>query len=76
MKKPKLQLSISTIKTNIDKLNDVLWRKLTENLEVMNIYREQFVAPNQIAFEEYKNELKETPSFRITYSIWTNFIGQ
>ncbi|HHF3769940.1 TPA: DUF3298 domain-containing protein, partial [Haemophilus influenzae] len=72
----KIEYSISTIKTNIDWLNDLLWKKLTENEETKNISREQFVARYQTAFEEDKKEVKETPSFGISHSIWTNFIGQ
>ncbi|HHV7164223.1 TPA: DUF3298 domain-containing protein, partial [Haemophilus influenzae] len=72
----KIEYSISTIKTNIDWLNDLLWKKLTENEEMKNISREQFVARYQTAFEEDKKEAKETPSFGISHSIWTNFIGQ
>ena len=50
--------------------------KLTENEETKTISREQFVARYQTAFEEDKKEAKETPSFGISHSIWTNFIGQ
>ena len=59
----KIEYSISTIKTNIDWLNDLLWKKLTENEETKNVSREQFVASYQTAFEEDKKEVKETPSF-------------
>ena len=72
----KIEYSISTIKTNIDWLNDLLWKKLTENEETKNISREQFVARYQTAFEEDKKEVKETPSFGISHSMWTNFIAQ
>lgn len=72
----KIEYSISTIKTNIDWLNDLLWKKLTENEETKNISREQFITRYQTAFEEDKKEAKETPSFGISHSIWTNFIGQ
>ncbi|HHF5697821.1 TPA: RsiV family protein [Haemophilus influenzae] len=71
-----IEYSISTIKTNIDWLNDLLWKKLTENEETKNISREQFITRYQTAFEEDKKEAKETPSFGISHSIWTNFIGQ
>ncbi len=53
-----------------------MWKKLTENEETKTISREQFVARYQTAFEEDKKEAKETPSFGISHSIWTNFIGQ
>ena len=72
----KIEYSISTIKTNIDWLNDLLWKKLTENEEMKNISREQFVARYQTAFEEDKKEVKETPSFGISHSMWTDFIAQ
>ena len=72
----KIEYSISTIKTNIDWLNDLLWKKLTENEETKNISREQFVARYQTAFEEDKKEVKETPSFGISHSMWTDFIAQ
>ena len=72
----KIEYSISTIKTNINWLNDLLWKKLTENEEMKNISREQFVARYQTAFEEDKKEVKETPSFGISHSMWTNFIAQ
>ena len=72
----KIEYSISTIKTNIDWLNDLLWKKLTENEEIKNISREQFVARYQTAFEEDKKEVKETPSFGISHSMWTDFVGQ
>ena len=72
----KIEYSISTIKTNIDWLNDLLWKKLTENEEMKNISREQFVARYQTAFEEDKKEVKETPSFDISHSMWTDFIAQ
>ena len=52
----KIEYSISTIKTNIDWLNDLLWKKLTENEETKNISREQFVARYQTAFEEDKKK--------------------
>ena len=72
----KIEYSISTIKTNIDWLNDLLWKKLTENEETKNISREQFIARYQTAFEEDKKEVKETPSFGISHSMWTDFIAQ
>lgn len=72
----KIEYSISTIKTNIDWLNDLLWKKLTENEETKNISREQFVARYQTAFEEDRKEVKETPSFGISHSMWTDFIAQ
>ena len=72
----KIEYSISTIKTNIDWLNDLVWKKLTENEEMKNISREQFVARYQTAFEEDKKEVKETPSFGISHSMWTDFIAQ
>ena len=72
----KIEYSISTIKTNIDWLNDLLWKKLTENEETKNISREQFVARYQTTFEEDKKEVKETPSLGISHSMWTNFVGQ
>ena len=72
----KIEYSISTIKTNIDWLNDLLWKKLTENEEMKNISREQFVARYQTAFEEDKKEVKETPSLGISHSMWTDFIAQ
>ncbi|WP_118777516.1 RsiV family protein [Haemophilus haemolyticus] len=72
----KIEYSISTIKTNIDWLNDLLWKKLTENEEMKNISREQFVARYQTAFEEDKKEVKETPSLGISHSMWTDFVGQ
>ena len=72
----KIEYSISTIKTNIDWLNDLLWKKLTENEEMKNISREQFVARYQTAFEEDRKEVKETPSFGISHSMWTDFFGQ
>lgn len=72
----KIEYSISTIKTNIDWLNDLLWKKLTENEEMKNISREQFVARYQTAFEEDRKEVKETPSFGISHSMWTDFIAQ
>lgn len=72
----KIEYSISTIKTNIDWLNDLLWKKLTENEEMKNISREQFVARYQTAFEEDRKEVKETPSFGISHSMWTDFVGQ
>lgn len=72
----KIENSISTIKTNIDWLNDLLWKKLTENEETKNISREQFIARYQTAFEEDKKEVKETPSFGISHSMWTDFIAQ
>ena len=72
----KIEYSISTIKTNIDWLNDLLWKKLTENEEIKNISREQFVARYQTAFEEDKKEVKETPSLGISHSMWTDFVGQ
>ena len=72
----KIEYSISTIKTNIDWLNDLLWKKLTENEEMKNMSREQFVARYQTAFEEDKKEVKETPSFGISHSMWTDFIAQ
>ena len=72
----KIEYSISTIKTNIDWLNDLLWKKLTENEEMKNISREQFVARYQTAFEEDRKEVKETPSLGISHSMWTDFIAQ
>ena len=72
----KIEYSISTIKTNIDWLNDLLWKKLTENEETKNISREQFVARYQTAFQEDKKEVKETPSLGISHSMWTDFIAQ
>jgi hypothetical protein len=72
----KIEYSISTIKTNIDWLNNLLWKKLTENEETKNISREQFIARYQTAFEEDKKEVKETPSFGISHSMWTDFIAQ
>ena len=72
----KIEYSISTIKTNIDWLNDLLWKKLTENEEMKNISREQFVARYKTAFEEDKKEVKETPSLGISHSMWTDFIAQ
>ena len=72
----KIEYSISTIKTNIDWLNDLLWKKLTENEEMKNISREQFVTRYQTAFEEDRKEVKETPSFGISHSMWTEFVGQ
>ena len=72
----KIEYSISTIKTNIDWLNDLLWKKLTENEEMKNISREQFVTRYQTAFEEDRKEVKETPSFGISHSMWTDFVGQ
>ena len=72
----KIEYSISTIKTNIDWLNDLLWKKLTENEETKNISHEQFIARYQTAFEEDKKEVKETPSFGISHSMWTDFIAQ
>ena len=72
----KIEYSISTIKTNIDWLNDLLWKKLTENEEMKNISREQFVARYQTAFEEDKKEVKETPSLGISHSMWADFIAQ
>ena len=72
----KIEYSISTIKTNIDWLNDLLWKKLTENEEMKNISREQFVARYQTAFEEDRKEVKETPSLGISHSMWTDFVGQ
>ena len=72
----KIEYSISTIKTNIDWLNDLLWKKLTENEEMKNISREQFIARYQAAFEEDKKEVKETPSLGISHSMWTDFIAQ
>ncbi|WP_118790848.1 DUF3298 domain-containing protein [Haemophilus haemolyticus] len=72
----KIEYSISTIKTNIDWLNDLLWKKLTENEETKNISREQFIARYQTAFEEDKKEVKETPSLGISHSMWTDFIAQ
>ena len=72
----KIEYSISTIKTNIDWLNDLLWKKLTENEEMKNISREQFVARYQTAFEEDKKDVKETPSLGISHSMWTDFVGQ
>ena len=72
----KIEYSISTIKTNIDWLNDLLWKKLTENEETKNVSREQFVASYQTAFEEDKKEVKETPSLGISHSMWTDFIAQ
>ncbi|WP_118861907.1 DUF3298 domain-containing protein [Haemophilus haemolyticus] len=72
----KIEYSISTIKTNIDWLNDLLWKKLTENEETKNISREQFVARYQTAFQEDKKEVKETPSLGISHSMWTDFVGQ
>ena len=72
----KIEYSISTIKTNIDWLNDLLWKKLTENEETKNISREQFVEHYRTAFEEDKKEVKETPSFGISHSMWTDFIAQ
>ena len=50
--------------------------KLTENEETKNISREQFVARYQTAFEEDRKEVKETPSFGISHSMWTDFIAQ
>ena len=72
----KIEYSISAIKTNIDWLNDLLWKKLTENEETKNISREQFIARYRTAFEEDKKEVKETPSFGISHSMWTDFIAQ
>ena len=72
----KIEYSISTIKTNIDWLNDLLWKKLTENEEMKNISREQFVTRYQTAFEEDRKEVKETPSFGISHSMWIDFVGQ
>ena len=72
----KIEYSISTIKTNIDWLNDLLWKKLTENEETKNVSREQFVASYQTAFEEDKKEVKETPSLGISHSMWADFIAQ
>ena len=72
----KIEYSISTIKTNIDWLNDLLWKKLTENEETKNVSREQLVARYQTDFEEDKKEVKETPSFGISHSMWTDFIAQ
>ena len=72
----KIEYSISTIKTNIDWLNDLLWKKLTENEETKNISSEQFIARYRTAFEEDKKEVKETPSFGISHSMWTDFIAQ
>ena len=72
----KIEYSISTIKTNIDWLNDLLWKKLTENEEMKNISREQFVTRYQTAFEEDRKEVKETPSLGISHSMWTDFVGQ
>ena len=71
-----IEYSISAIKTNIDWLNDLLWKKLTENEETKNISREQFIARYRTAFEEDKKEVKETPSFGISHSMWTDFIAQ
>lgn len=71
----KIEYSVSTLKTNADWLNALLWAELMrENGNVPT--REEFVAAYQKQLDDTKKEMLEIPSIGYEDKRWVDFIGQ
>lgn len=71
----KIEYAISTLKTNVDWLNTLLWEEATrEDGKVPT--REQAVAYYQNDFEDSKKEMLKDPIIGYESSRWVDFIGQ
>lgn len=71
----RIEYSVSTLKTNIDWLNTLLWEELTRN-EGKVPTREQFIADYQKDFDETRKGMMEEPSRGFEVNRWIDFIGQ
>ncbi|OOF86895.1 hypothetical protein BKG94_09545 [Rodentibacter ratti] len=71
----KIEYSISTLKTNIDWLNNLLWEELTRDGNSVPT-REQLIQYYQKGFDETRRAMLEEPSLAFETNSWMNFIGQ
>ncbi|OOF49768.1 hypothetical protein BKK52_02855 [Rodentibacter trehalosifermentans] len=71
----KIDYSISTLKTNLDWLNTLLWDALTRDGKHVPT-REQLIQYYQKGFEETRQAMLEEPSFAFETRSWVDFIGQ
>lgn len=70
-----IDFSISTLKTNIDWLDTLLWEELTRKDGKVPT-REAVMADYQKNFDETKKEMIENPIFGFDENNWVGFIGQ
>ncbi|OOF43683.1 hypothetical protein BKK51_11020 [Rodentibacter trehalosifermentans] len=71
----RIDYTISTLKTNIDWLNTLLWEELTRDGNNVPT-REQVIQYYQKGFDETRRAMLEEPSLAFETNSWVNFIGQ
>lgn len=71
----RIDYGISTLKTNIDWLNTLLWEELTRDGNNVPT-REQIIQYYQKGFDETRQAMLEEPSSAFETNSWVNFIGQ
>ncbi|OOF55784.1 RsiV family protein [Rodentibacter myodis] len=71
----RIEYAISTLKTNIDWLNTLLWQELTRKAENVPT-REQLIAGYQQDFEQTRKEMLKEPSIGFNLHRWVGFLGQ
>lgn len=70
-----IEYSISTLKTNVDWLNNLLWDEFARS-EGKVATREELIANYQKDFDDTRKDMMENPSIGFADNRWIDFIGQ